>query len=67
MVKLGERLSVFPETFDARGEGGKLKPVTGTVVYIHPKARYCVLEFKIGVADRIREAFHLINGNLAEI
>lgn len=36
--------------------------MTGTVAYIHPTARYCVLEFDIG--ERIREAFQLIRGEL---
>lgn len=62
MVKLGDKLSVYPDTFEARGKNGRLQRVTGVVVYIHPAARYCVLEFNIG--ERIREAFQLIRGEL---
>jgi hypothetical protein len=62
MVKLGDKRSVYPGTFEARGKNGVLQRVTGTVAYIHPASRYCVLEFDIG--ERIREAFQLIRGEL---
>ena len=44
MVKLGDRRTVHPATLDGH-EKGKPRPLTGTVVYIHPEGRYCVLEF----------------------
>ena len=37
MVKLGDRRTVHPATLDGH-EKGKPRPLTGTVVYIHPEA-----------------------------
>ena len=48
MIKLGDRITVKPATFDVPGKDGKPKGVPGTVVYIHPAGRYCVLEFDVG-------------------
>lgn len=48
MVKLGDRRTVHPVTFDVYGENGKPRPISGRVVYIHPAARYCTLEFEVG-------------------
>lgn len=36
MIKLGDRITVKPATFDVPGKDGKPKGVPGTVVYIHP-------------------------------
>ena len=66
MVKLGDRRTVHPVTLDGH-EKGKPRPLTGTVVYIHPEGRYCVLEFEVGTrGERIRESFQLIVGDIAE-
>lgn len=67
MVKLGDRRTVYPATLDGH-ERGKPRPlITGTVVYIHPAGRYCVLEFEVGTrGERIRESFQLIEGEIAE-
>ena len=35
MIKLGDRITVKPATFDVPGKDGKPKGVPGTVVYIH--------------------------------
>ena len=48
MIKLGDRITVKPATFDVPGKDGKPKAIPGTVVYVHPGGRYCVLEFDIG-------------------
>ena len=40
MVKLGDRRTVHPATLDGY-EKGKPRPLTGTVVYIHPAGRFC--------------------------
>ena len=48
MIKLGDRITVKPATFDVPGKDGKPKAIPGTVVYIHPAGRYCVLEFDVG-------------------
>ena len=43
-LKLGDRIRVVPETLGL--EDGKRQPRTGTVIYIHPQGRFCVLEFE---------------------
>jgi len=66
MIKLGERRTVYPVTF-AEAEAGskKRRPLTGRVVYIHPRARFCTLEFETR-GGPIRESFQLIGGEVAE-
>ena len=68
MIKLGDRITVKPATFDVPGEKGRAKAIPGTVVYIHPAGRYCVLEFDVGRREpvTIRESFQLIDGRAAE-
>ena len=46
MIKLGDRITVKPATFDVPGKDGKPKAIPGTVVYIHPAGRYCVVRHK---------------------
>ena len=50
------------------GKDGKPKAIPGTVVYVHPGGRYCVLEFDVGRREpvTIRESFQLIDGRVAE-
>ena len=50
------------------GKDGKPKAIPGTVVYIHPAGRYCVLGFDVGRREpvTIRESFQLIDGRVAE-
>lgn len=43
-LKLGDRVQVVPETIF--GAEMKRLPRTGTVIYIHPQGRFCVLEFE---------------------
>ena len=68
MIKLGDRITVKPATFDVPGKDGKPKAIPGTVVYIHPAGRYCVLEFEVGRREptTIRESFQLIDVRVAE-
>ena len=68
MIKLGDRITVKPATFDAPGKDGKPKAIPGAVVYVHPAGRYCVLEFDVGRREpvAIRESFQLIDGRVAE-
>lgn len=56
MIKLGDRITVKPATFDVPGKDGKPKGVPGTVVYVHPAGRYCVLEFEVGRQRRRMQA-----------
>lgn len=68
MIKLGDRITVKPATFDVPGKDGKPKGVPVPVVYIHPAGRYCVIEFDVGRREpvTIRESFQLIDGRVAE-
>ena len=45
---------------------GKKKTATGRVVYIHPRGRYCTLEFEVGVREpvKLRESFQLVEGEI---
>ena len=43
-LKRGDRIRVVPETLGM--EDGKRQPRTGTVIYIHPQGRFCVLELE---------------------
>ena len=67
MIKLGDRITVKPATF-ADPENATPKAIPGTVVYVHPGGRYCVLEFDVGRREpvTIRESFQLIDGRVAE-
>ena len=67
MIKLGDRRSVHPVTFDpGQTKEGKQKTATGRVVYVHPKGRFCTLEFEIGARSgaTIRERFQLVEGEI---
>lgn len=70
MVKLGDKIRIWPKTISAyeEREDRRRKKIRmaprGTVVYIHPLRRFCVLEFKVrgGV---IRESFMLMHASRA--
>ena len=68
MIRLGGRITLKPVTFDVSDKKGKPKAIPGTVVYVHPKRRYCTLEFDVGRSEpaHIRESFQLIDGRIAE-
>ncbi len=65
MVEIGCSRTVKPVTFSVTGEDDKDKAVRGTVSYIHPKRRFCILEFAVK-GGIIRESFKLIDGEIAE-
>lgn len=68
MIRLGDRVTVKPVTFSVMGANGKEKAIPGRVVYIHPKGRYCTLEFKVGVRETVtlRESFQLVEGEIMQ-
>ena len=47
------------------GKDGKDTAIRGTVSYIHPARRYCILEFAVR-GGILRESFQLIDGEIAE-
>lgn len=65
MVTLGCSRTVKPVTFGDTGRDGKEKSVCGTVTYIHPQCRFCMLEFAVK-GGIIRESFQLIEGEIAQ-
>lgn len=65
MVTIGCGRTIKPVTFSVLGKDGKDKAVRGTVSYIHPARRYCILEFAVR-GGILRESFQLIDGEIAE-
>ena len=65
MVKVGDKVTRTPKTIEqmvlveGQSFGGVLraKPVTGTVVYVHPQGRFHVVEFENLRGDKLRETF----------
>ena len=65
-MKVGEKYKVFPECQlpDSKVKRHKVKgknvdikiPMTGTIVWVHPKLRFAVLEFE-GIHGNPRECF----------
>ena len=68
MIRLGDRVKVKPVTFSVMGANGKEKSIPGRVVYIHPRGRYCTLEFEVGVREtvKLRESFQLVEGEILQ-
>lgn len=66
MVTIGCGRTVKPVTFSVLGKDGKDKAVRGTVSYIHPARRYCILEFAVR-GGILRESFQLIDGEIARM
>lgn len=54
-MEVGEIYLVTP-VFTTCGAGNQRQPMKGKVVYVHPKRRFAVLEFK-GVNRNPRESF----------
>ena len=57
-MKLGDKVMRLPETFTDSGEDKRSfrRPVTGRVVYIHPKGYYHTVEFELN-GGHVRESF----------
>lgn len=57
-MKLGQTVIRLPTGFCGRNEENKkvLKPIMGTVVYIHPKRRFHTVEFDLP-GGKLRESF----------
>jgi hypothetical protein len=66
-MKLGEIVSVTPETLESKDKSGKTVPMRGEIVYIHPLRRFCTVAFSVGAfGAKIRESFLLIEGVISE-
>ncbi len=61
-IHIGDELQLVPKTFYntdcTDGNHYPKKPLTGKVVYIHPKGRFITAEFKVGTGA-VRESFTL--------
>lgn len=60
-MQIGDRVTRTPQTFAESVETRERqrtqpRPMTGRVVYIHPRGRYHVVEFEAG-GQRVRESF----------
>ena len=57
---IGNKYRVVP-VFTCGTEMGKTagKRMTGTVVYVHPRGRFAVLEFDTKIGEKLRECFRL--------
>ena len=65
MIKVGDEVTVRSVTLPSPQHEGILIRRTGKVVYVHPRYRYCVIEFGVGLrGGRIRESFFLKNGEI---
>lgn len=59
-MQVGDTVTVVPQTLDFNLHNKTAvvpQPMTGTVVYIHPKGRFCVVEFAFRFGYTVREAF----------
>lgn len=63
-IEIGDRVSVFTKTLSITDGDGHRKAQTGTVVYIHPRGRYCTLEFEASKGTKLRESFLLYQGRI---
>lgn len=57
-MKIGEKVLRYPVTiFEREGVGhSPMRPLSGRVVYIHPKGRYHTVEFNLP-GGKARESF----------
>lgn len=58
-MKVGDRVTRYPTTFintDTDMSERRMKPMSGTVVYIHPQKRFHVVEFEVN-GEKFRESF----------
>lgn len=64
-VKLGDKIRFTPSGWEGKREfaHGPVIPaaVTGRVIYVHPRGRYCTVEARIG-AETLRESLPLRGG-----
>lgn len=55
-MKIGQKVIRLPVSFCERGEDKAPKPISGRVVYIHPKERFHIVEFEL-LGGKLRESF----------
>ena len=57
-MKIGRKVQRYPETiYERDGEKNTPKrPMTGRVVYIHPKGRFHIVEFELR-GGKVQESF----------
>ena len=56
-MKIGDRVQCRPTLDGKKERSGKIPPMmAGTVIYIHPRGRFHVVEFNFG-GIKLRESF----------
>lgn len=58
-MTVGQKVMRLPQTFDDfdfKKNRSVRRPIRGTVVYIHPKGRFHVVEFELA-GGKVRESF----------
>ena len=66
-MKIGQKVTRYPVSFsEPDGKKGQ-KPMTGTVVYIHPLERFYVVEFRSDVGVPWRETFYFDNRRIGHV
>lgn len=55
-MNLGDKVRRTMHLYDGAGSG--MQTVTGTVIYIHPRQRYYIVEFPMPRGEVIREAYY---------
>lgn len=55
-VRVGDRVTRFSESFGGTNEWHLTKPMTGTVIYVHPLGRFHAVEFTFE-GGSVRECF----------
>lgn len=58
-MEVGDKVTRYPTTFENTERDlaeRKIRPLTGTVVYIHPKKRFHVVEFEVN-GEKFKESF----------
>jgi hypothetical protein len=64
-LRIGQKVTRTPVSIETLAPGGRSefgcslqqRPMRGTVVYIHPKGRFHVVEFENSRGDKLRESF----------
>lgn len=61
MVRVGDKVTRVPNSIEELKVPGSVamvtKPMRGTVVYVHPKGRFHVVEFENAHGEKLRESF----------
>jgi len=63
-MRIGDTVLAKPVAFGERNENGAKVAMPGTVIYIHPRGRFCTLEFTVGHGSKLKESFMMYGGRM---